>query len=333
MTEQNRNKHAPKDTQYLFISAFLRAKEAKLLTGEKAERLLTASPQEVARILDSCGYPDVSAVGLEAALNRRRKEAFDEIASLLPGDAAAELFRLRYDYHNAKVIVKAQALGIEADALFNDAGRTDPKALKQAFEADGGAASSVLPGAMKEAASVLARSADAQQAELILDRAYFEEYHALARRSGSEFLMGFASLQADSANLRTAVRARRLGKDAAFLQTALVCGGSVSSQALCEAAQKNKPFAPLFAGTLLYAAAQEAQEAQNEHLTTFERLCDDAQTAYLTAAKSAVFGQAVVIAWLYALETEIQTVRMIISGRQNGLSAEELRPRLRKLYW
>ena len=106
MTEQKKKVKACKDTDYLFISAYLRAKEPQLLTAEKAGRMLGSSVQEAARILESCGYADVLAVGLDKALNDRRAAVFSEVEALAPKDGVVALFRMRYDYHNAKTIVK-----------------------------------------------------------------------------------------------------------------------------------------------------------------------------------------------------------------------------------
>ena len=288
---------ACKDTEYLFISAYLRAKEPQLLNAEKAGRMLGSSVQEAARILESCGYADVLAVGLDKALSDRRAAVFSEVEALAPKDGVVALFRMRYDYHNAKTIVKAEAVGIDPAPLLSGAGRADP-----------------------------------QLADLILDRAYFAEYHETAAQVGSAFLMGYAQLQADSANLRAAVRARRMHKDAAFLKSVLVPGGSVPAEEICQVLAQDEPFAPLFANTALFAAAQAGDESQSGSLTAFERLCDNTLTAYFAKAKSVVFGEQVVIAYLCALENEISAARMIISGLQAGLPADTIRARLRDLY-
>ncbi|MFR7743760.1 MAG: hypothetical protein ACLU3I_11080 [Acutalibacteraceae bacterium] len=84
MTEQKKKVKACKDTEYLFISAYLRAKEPQLLNAEKAGRMLGSSVQEAARILESCGYADVLAVGLDKALSDRRAAVFSEVEALAP---------------------------------------------------------------------------------------------------------------------------------------------------------------------------------------------------------------------------------------------------------
>ena len=79
-------------------------------------------------------------------------------------------------------------------------------------------------------------------------------------------------------------------------------------------------------------AAQAGDESQTGSLTTFERLCDNTLTAYFAKAKSVVFGEQVVIAYLCALENEISAARMIVNGLQAGLPADTIRARLRDLY-
>ena len=320
MTEQTKKKtRACRDTDYLFVSAYLRAKEPQLLSREKAERMLASS---------------VLSVGLDRALNDRRTAVFDDLEAIAPKDGIVSLFRMRYDYHNAKTIVKAEAMGKDPSGLLLGGGRVDAQALKTAYETgEAGPAPQAVLEAMTAARDALSRSADPQLADLILDRAYFAEYHAAAAQVGSSFLMGYAALQADSANLRAAVRARRMQKDAGFLEGVLVPGGSVDPAEICRALGQDEPFAPLFAASALFAAAQAGDESQTGSLTAFERLCDDTLTAYFAKARTVVFGEQVVIAYLCALETEIAAARMIVNGLQIGLPADTIRTRLRELYF
>ena len=64
-----------KDTDYLAISARVRAMETTLMTPERMERLLEArSEDEVTRLLQDCGYPALDAARperMDAALSER----------------------------------------------------------------------------------------------------------------------------------------------------------------------------------------------------------------------------------------------------------------------
>lgn len=336
MTEQTKKKtRACRDTDYLFVSAYLRAKEPQLLSREKAERMLASSVQEAARILEGCGYADVLSVGLDRALNDRRTAVFDDLEAIAPKDGIVSLFRMRYDYHNAKTIVKAEAMGKDPSGLLLGGGRVDAQALKTAYETgEAGPAPQAVLEAMTAARDALSRSADPQLADLILDRAYFAEYHAAAAQVGSSFLMGYAALQADSANLRAAVRARRMQKDAGFLEGVLVPGGQRRPGGDLRAAGAGRARLPrCLPASALFAAAQAGDESQTGSLTAFERLCDDTLTAYFAKARTVVFGEQVVIAYLCALETEIAAARMIVNGLQIGLPADTIRTRLRELFF
>ena len=75
--------------------------------------------------------------------------------------------------------------------------------------------------AAAHARELLGSSGDPQQADFILDRAYFEELSALAKASGSRFLEGYVAALIDGANLRSAVRCARLDKGPDFLRLVL----------------------------------------------------------------------------------------------------------------
>lgn len=60
-----------KDTDYLAISARVRAMETTLMTPERMERLLEArSEDEVTRLLQDCGYPALDVAGRSAWTRR-----------------------------------------------------------------------------------------------------------------------------------------------------------------------------------------------------------------------------------------------------------------------
>ena len=212
----------------------LRAREAKMLTRDKAERMIDApSFDEAAKMLTDCGYKDMSgftAKQVEETLAEHRAEIFAELARLSPNAEPVEVFRMRYDYHNAKIVIKTEADGRDRTDLMSASGRVSPEVLKRSFaEEKYLGLPSVLADAMVEAKSALARSQNPQLADFILDRAYFAEICAAAKNLGSAFLRGYAQILIDAANLRSAVRTMRMNKDAEFLKTALIPGGGIDT--------------------------------------------------------------------------------------------------------
>jgi V/A-type H+-transporting ATPase subunit C len=322
---------------YLYISSLLRAREPRMLSRDKAERMLDAPNfEDAAKMLTDSGYEDMSQMSvkqIETALSDRRAAVFHELETLIPNTAALDLFRLKYDYHNAKVLVKSEAMHRNDASLLSSSGRVAPETVQKRFQED---RLRDLPGelgsAAEEARNLLARSANPQLSDFLLDKAYFREMNALADELDSDFARGYVALLADSTNLRSAVRILRMGKDIGYLQEALVSGGSVSEERLTQGIS-GEGLASVFAGTALSKAAQLGAEAvSGGTLTAFELACDNAVADYLSNAKLCSFGEESVIAYLAGTENELTAVRMILTGRLAGVPSDTIRERLRDLY-
>ena len=326
-----------KKEAYLYISAVLRAREPRMLSREKAERLLDApSFADCAKTLSDSGYEDMSqmnAAGIDAALSRRRAAVFRELAGLLPDAALIDVFRVRYDYHNAKTVLKAEAVGSDPLPLMSASGRIPAEAMLNAYREERGVD---LPGrlaeAMKAGKELLARTANPQLADFLLDKAYFAELQDLADKLGSDFIRRYVATLADSTNLRSAVRTLRMGKNADFLREALVPGGTVSEERLLASASGDAIASLYGAGELADAASLGAAAAEGGSLTAFELACDNAVSGMLSDAKLVSYGEEPVVAYLAAVESEITAVRMILTGRLAGIDPQTIRERLRDLY-
>ena len=325
-----------KDTDYLAISARVHAMENRLLNRERMERMIEArDAAEAAKLLAECGYEDGGALTpqrLEELLAQSRSAAFREIRAAVPDPRLVEIFQVKYDYHNAKVLLKAEYTGQDAERLLASGGRWDPRALQESFQrGEVQGCTEPFRAALSQARETLAATRDPQLADFILDRACFGEMAQMAQ--DSPFLKGYVQISVDAANLRTAVRAARMDRGSDFLNRALLEGGSVSPKAIANA--RGQELAERFsAGPLAQAAAVGSRLLDREagSLTAFERLCDDAVTQYVSAARRVPFGEQTVIGYLYAKELEFTAIRAIFAGRAAGLDGDTIRSRLRETY-
>ncbi len=325
--------HRKKDTDYLAISARIRAMENKLLTRERMDQMIEARDSaEAMKLLAESGYND--GAGLEAALAQARAEVFKDMEQGAPDPRLVEVFQIKYDYHNAKTILKAQAMGSDPERLLLSGGRYDPAQLWDGWKREALSGVSVeFSKAMEQAQAALAEGGDPQQADLILDRACYGEMAGLAKELRSPFLQGYVRLSVDIANLRAAVRVARMGREGEFLRQVLLPGGNVSEGTIASA--RGDALGEVFrSGPLSQAAGLGAKLAQPEggSLTAFERECDNALTAYLAAARRVPFGEETVIGYLYAKEQEFTAIRAIFAGRAAGLDGDTIRSRLRETY-
>ena len=327
-----------KNTEYLMLSSMIRAREAGMLSRERMDRMISAPNfQEAAKLLTDCGYEDMSncdAAGVNAALNRRRAEVFAELANMVPQGEVVDIFRAKYDYHNLKALVKARALGIDCAGILSDCGRVPPEKLSE-YTSEEGTLSSLpedMAEAYTEAAATLARTGNPQLADFELDARYFAVIGKMAAATGSKFLTGYVQTLIDSANLRAVVRTVRMGKDSAFMHATLVPGGSIDCEALVRSSDSGDAVAAAFNATPLEAAAAlGAQAMKGGAMTDFELACDNAVSAYLTAAKMIPFGCEPAAEYLALLECEITCARMILTGRLSGIEPEVIRERLRDI--
>lgn len=328
-----------KDTDYLAISARIKAMETGLLTRERMEQVLEARSQEEAvKILQECGYPELDArspEAMDAALSAAREATLSDLAGGAPDPRYIDVFKLKYDYHNIKAVLKAAAMNTSPDSMLMDMGRVPAAVLKEAVLT--GRLDELpesLAAAAAEAKDVLDGTRDPQLSDIALDRRCYQEMAAVAEETGSAFLAGYVRIQIDAANLRSLVRTLRMGKSGDFLKTVLLEGGGIGTDAVLAAANAGgSGLAELYGPTALASAAEAGAEAlHGGPLTAFEKLCDDAVGEYLAGAQFVPFGEAPLLGYLAARETEYTNIRILLMGRGAGLSADVIRSRLRSSY-
>ena len=328
-----------KDTDYLVISARIKAMETGLLTRERMEQVLEArSNEEAVKILQECGYPELDPTdpeAMDAALSAVRQETLSDLSDGAPDARYIELFKLKYDYHNIKALLKAEAMDTDPARMLMDMGRVPVKELRQALQTrELDTLPAMLAQAAEEAREVLDTTRDPQLSDIVLDRWYYREMAAVAEETGSAFLGGYVRTVVDAANLRALVRALRMGKNREFLSGVLAEGGDIAPDAvLAVAAAQGGGMRDLYAPTRFAAAAEAGADAlEGGALTEFEKLCDDAVGDYLAGAQYVPFGEAPLVGYLAARETEYTNLRILLMGRGAGLPADVIRSRLRASY-
>ncbi|MBQ3276229.1 MAG: V-type ATPase subunit [Oscillospiraceae bacterium] len=343
----------PTYKDYMFLASMIRVRARDMLTFERLEQMLqSGSFEAAARLLAEAGWPNMQGMNpekIDVTLAERRERIFHEIGSVIPEDEIVEIFRLKYDYHNAKSIVKGEGAGVSTAALFSKAGRVEPRKLLEAYEDDDFRfVPPALGKAMTEAKAVLARTENPQLADFVLDKAYFAEMLELAEvvcpnaepphwlldpEAQDPFMIRYRNMLVDCANLRTCVRCVRMGKDLEFLRQALVPDGGISAEYMAQSTFSADGLVPLFTATCLQeAAVLGAAAMKGGSMTRFEKECEDGMLRYLANLRMMYFGPELPVWYLTVEETNIVDVRMILTGLQAGIDPQRLRERLRETY-
>ena len=186
-----------KDTDYLFLSARIRSLEKDLLTSQRLEQLLQSpSVENCSQLLGDLGYAPIrDEASLQSSLKRQREAVFAELERFMPEKQLLDVFRIKYDYHNIKVLLKAPE---GAERLLMDAGTIPVSELQRKYADSGNW--QFLPRDMAEAAgkaaALLAETGSAQRSDCLLDRACFQKLRQLAEESRCVYLQTYVRTSA-----------------------------------------------------------------------------------------------------------------------------------------
>lgn len=328
---------------YIYGSANVRALEAGIVGRERVARLLEAkSTEDAYRMLSEFGVPLVTdpesgAVLREATLLGILRNTYAHMAELAPQSDALLLWLCPYDCNNLKAAIKANARGIDPSSMLFDFGSVPADAIaKMAAHADFSAFPDPLRHAAEEAAAEFSKTKNPQVVDLILDRACYAEMSAAAVRSENGYVLGLVQTKADLTNLMMVIRILRMKSGSAgkaLLEAALVEGGSLSretvvgffrdgEEALWEQLRRNAH----------YSSLERAAAATDGSLAALERVADDFLMEKIREAKYCLGGVEVMVAFLLAHEYEVKNLRILLAGKEAGLSAATIRERIRESY-
>lgn len=327
-----------KDTDYLYLSSRIKGMQKDMLGIDGLRKLASCkNDEEAAKILEEAGFKDFvpgDLMSLEACMDEKREEMFKVLYTYSPSKEIIDVFRLKYDYHNLKSILKANAMGEDPLPYLSDASSIEPNKLVAIIrDKQYHLLSHVMRDAVLESEDILSRTRNPQISDMVLDKAYYLEMSEKAKASGSKFLTELVALMADLANLRIIVRAKRADKSYDYLKRALVFGGSVTVNASMGEITPDY-LQSTFAGENLSKAGIAASGALTgeKPMSVLDKECDNAIVNYLKSARLIAFGEAHVIAYLLAFENEIVSIRQVMQGRNANMGEEKIMERLRESY-
>lgn len=329
-----------KDTDYLFSTARVRSVEKNMLTGERAEKMIDAKTTEDAlRVLDDCYYGSGDAINVddyEILLTEEHKKTYDFITSIAPELDYFKMFLYPYDYHNLKVIMKSEYLGIEASNILINTGSIDVKILKYSVkERDFLALTENMGNALKEIIEDFPKTNDPQIIDIILDKYCYDEMLKSAKSTNNQFIIDYVRMQIDAINIKSYVRLKKMNKSWDFFTKIFLDGGKIYEQIFIK--NFDDPFDKFAENLLAYDFKEvfiEGTEALQEtnKFTILEKLLDNKIIEHIKYAKYVPFGIEPLVGYLIGKDNEIKIVRIILAGKTAGISPELIKERLRETY-
>ena len=324
-----------KETEYAYAVAYTRTLENRMLIKADYEALLNAHAlEEALRYLSDKGYGGNEkkdrSISEENLLKDELAFIWNEVRSACPKNAPIDVILYQNDFHNLKTILKAVFSGMDYKPLMLEPCTVSPDTIYRAI-ADGKPEN--LPAFFKQTASEayhsLSRDGDGQHMETVLDKAFFSLMTEIAKRSESDFFIGWVDLNIALMDMHIALRGAYRSKDRAVLRDSMLECKRINADYLADAAARD---VSAVLQALTQSGFEEAAKAAQESAGAFDKWCDNALIRYLQSVRHSVFGFEPIFAFLIGKQYEMQGVRIILSGIKIGIPPEVLRGRLRDSY-
>ncbi|MBW6409144.1 V-type ATP synthase subunit C [Clostridium weizhouense] len=328
--------------QFSQVIPRLRVYETKLLDKSKIDRMIDSnSANEALKVLQETEYANVMtnikrAEDYELILSEELKRLFDLMYDISPVKSLVDLMSIKYDYQNIKVILKGMFLKQDLSYLLVHVGTIEVSKLKYLIENnDIRDLSPIMRDAIEAATNNFENTKDPQMVDIILDKYMFKQLVQIKNDIKDGFVNKYVDSLIDSTNLKTLLRVKKQNKGREFFASVIIEGGSLDKDKLLgmlNDAVEN------IANKLAYTNYAGLIKSGIEHYTKtgsvslLEKLVDNHIMSMMKDAKIIPFGVEPLLAYIYAKETEIKIIRIVMVGKLNNISAEVVRERLRDIY-
>ncbi len=316
---------------YAYQVARVRVRELSLLNSQDIELLMSCkTSDECIRVLRDKGWGDGTEKTAEEIFSNENAKTQGFIHELLDDLSVFDVLLYPTDFNNLKAAIKLGFTGQTPHNVFKKGGTVDPELIMKAVSEND---FSILPDFMaetgKKAMSTILRTRDGQLCDIIIDRACLEAVRQAGLDSDEGLVRNYADLSVAISDIKIAVRCQKTGKSQSFINEALAPCDSLNISALSTAAAKSLDEVLNVLSLSPYASCVDKLK---ESPSAFEKWCDDRMTDLIKEQKSNPFTLGPIMAYSIARQNEINTVRIILSGKLNNIDDSIIRERLRAMY-
>ena len=320
----------------------IRVYETKLLDKSKLDRMIDSySAEEALKVLQETEYGSLMsnvkrAEDYELLLSEELKRLFNVMYDISPVKSLVDLMSTKYDYQNIKVILKGMFLKEDLSYLLIHVGSVEVSKLKYSIENIH--LSNLLPimrEAIEEAMSNFENTNDPQMVDIILDKYMFKTLIHIKNEIKDTFIDKYVVALIDSTNLKTLLRVKKQNKGREFFASVIIEGGSIDKDRLLgmlNDAASNIATKLIVSDYAEFVKIGIEDYTKTNSVSLLEKLVDNFIMDMMKNAKIIPFGVEPMLAYIYAKETEIKIIRIIMALKLNNISGEIVRERLRDSY-
>lgn len=320
------------EMEYTYGVARIRALEGNLFSDDTIAALVQCSDyKECLDFLRDKGWGsgDIEQP-LDEMLQDEKNKTKQLVRELAGDDTDIEILSIGDEFHNLKAAIKQVCSSGEAKNMFYTGCRLEPEFLKDCIKQG---QYSLLPPDMseaaKEATEMLLQTGSGQLCDIIIDRATLEAIKNAGKKSANSLVQKYADTVVTVANIKIAVRCAATNKDSEFVKKCVVPCEGISITDLTSCVDEG---IDSVCDYLESAGYSEAVSALKKSMSVFECWCDNKIIQDIKPEKYNAFSIGPIVAYAIARDIEIKTIKIILSGKQNGFDNEFIKERVRVMY-
>lgn len=324
----------PEDWRYAYPTAKVRVLELAMIPrGTFVDMANAGSLAEAAELLAGTDYTvdaNADSQQIEQMLMNCRTQSRQLFSDLILDEGILSFLRAREDFANMKLairrVVTERPLGLD----YSNEGNVPAEEFEEIFEQEN---YERFPDYLQDAveAAVLGyyENKDIRRIDYEIDRVQSAWRVQQAVKSKNVFCLSLVRVRIDLDNIRTMLRLKMAERDEEtkfFLP-----GGFVDAEKCVQGLDAGYEAI----GALFYATPYfELLEASIPYLRSeksflkLEKECEDFVKGFLKTSRSIAAGPQPVVAYFLMKEAEVRTVRMMLTGKKNGLTPKLLLDRL-----
>ena len=319
---------------YIYAVSRLRGMENHILDLAFFSRLMDSSSiDDAVKALGETSYSQyLTGNNFDKAIDSEMLAACKELESFVPDKELLDIFRLPYDFHNVKVLLKGlfKVRGGESEGrrydLLSKLGTIDTDELINAVETE---EYGFLPYGLTDLIPVCWQlwdaSHNAQSVELLIDKQMFKAMLKLAEGLKMPDVIKWVKARIDAENLKNAVRLARMKYEPSKALSFFNDGGTIGADDWAKLL--NEPL-ETWSRALSYSDIAKVLVSLNEQndintaLSNITKAADDYLVEVLENAKYSMDAPANILLYLLTKEAETKNMRIALVCVAGGLDRE-----------
>ena len=323
---------------YVYTVARLRGMENHILDSGFFTRLMdSANIDDALKLLGETSYSQYlnQDSNFDKAIDSEMLATLNELSQFVPDKELLTLFRIPYDFHNVKVLLKGlfkvrsgELNGRRYD-LLSQLASINTDELTEAIETEEyGFLPYGLTDIIPQCMALWEQTKDAQAVEILLDNQMFKAMLNLAEGLNIPLVTKWVKLKIDSENLKTAIRLARLKFDANHALPFFYNGGTLQPDDFAKLLNEPQESWLRLLSHTDFAKVLSALSEQQDLKIAFSEVSaaiDKYLIEVLESAKYSADDPANVLLFMLTKEAETRNMRVSLVCVSSGLDRESLR--------